>query len=64
MPANDARAGATTDACRTDAGTWSIQIITTPEEFQALAQKWHALVLASGTNLPFQTWEWSNSWWR
>jgi CelD/BcsL family acetyltransferase involved in cellulose biosynthesis len=63
MPANDARAGATTDACRTNAGNWSIQIITTPEEFQALAPQWQALVLVSGTNLPFQTWEWSNSWW-
>jgi len=63
MPVN-ARAGTATDACRSDAGSWSIQIITRSEEFQALAPQWRALVLASGTNLPFQTWEWSNSWWR
>src|SRR5712692_497342 len=63
MPANDARAGTATVACRTDAGNWSAQIIASSEEFLALAPQWQALVLASGTNLPFQTWEWSSSWW-
>ena len=63
MPANDARAGVITDACRADAANRSVQVIGTSEEFEALAPQWHALVLASGTNLPFQTWEWSSSWW-
>jgi CelD/BcsL family acetyltransferase involved in cellulose biosynthesis len=63
MPATDARAGAATDACRTDAANWSIKTIATSEEFLALAPEWQALVLDSGTTLPFQTWEWSSSWW-
>src|SRR5713226_1884574 len=63
MPANHARAGIPTVACRSNAGNWSVQIIASSEEFLALAPQWQALVLASGTNLPFQTWEWSSSWW-
>ena len=63
VPANAARAGAITDVCRTDVANWSIQTIATPEELLALAPQWQTLVLESGTNLPFQTWEWSSSWW-
>ena len=64
MPANDARAGIPRETYGTDAGNSSIQVITTAAEFHALAPQWHALVQALGTNLPFQTWEWSSSWWK
>jgi CelD/BcsL family acetyltransferase involved in cellulose biosynthesis len=63
MHANDARAGVAEVGCGDDVRTLSIQSIATLEEFLALAPQWRALVLASGTTLPFQTWEWSSSWW-
>jgi CelD/BcsL family acetyltransferase involved in cellulose biosynthesis len=52
------------DQTRMSAVKWCVQSVITTEELWALAPQWHALELASGTNLPFQTWEWTTSWWK
>src|SRR6266849_1977877 len=45
-------------------GSCTVQTIHTYEELFTLAGEWQALEVAAGTNVPFQTWEWSTSWWR
>ncbi len=40
-----------------------VQIVDSSSELWALAPQWRALERASGLGLPFQTWEWSTSWW-
>jgi len=40
-----------------------VELVTTFERLLALRSEWLALEEASGTLLPFQTWEWSVAWW-
>jgi CelD/BcsL family acetyltransferase involved in cellulose biosynthesis len=40
-----------------------VQIVDAPSDLWALGTEWRALERASGLTLPFQTWEWSTSWW-
>ncbi|MBV9356431.1 MAG: GNAT family N-acetyltransferase [Chloroflexi bacterium] len=40
-----------------------VQIVDSSSDLSALAPQWRALERASGLALPFQTWEWSTSWW-
>jgi CelD/BcsL family acetyltransferase involved in cellulose biosynthesis len=41
-----------------------VQVIETFAEFWALGPHWRALEEACALTLPFQTWEWSTSWWQ
>src|SRR5712692_386179 len=43
---------------------FSVQCVTSFEQLVALRSEWLALEAASGTELPFQTWEWSVTWWK
>lgn len=43
--------------------TLSVQIITSFAELWALGPEWRALETRCATDLPFQMWEWSTSWW-
>jgi CelD/BcsL family acetyltransferase involved in cellulose biosynthesis len=45
-------------------GSISVQSIHSYEQLWALAREWQALEVAAATQVPFQTWEWSTSWWR
>jgi CelD/BcsL family acetyltransferase involved in cellulose biosynthesis len=40
-----------------------VQIVDSSTELWALGPHWRALERASGLSVPFQTWEWSTSWW-
>ncbi len=40
-----------------------IDVITTKKEFEAIRERWGALLANSGGNI-FQTWEWQWSWWK
>ncbi|HVW69753.1 MAG TPA: GNAT family N-acetyltransferase [Steroidobacteraceae bacterium] len=42
----------------------SIRLVTSEEEFAALAESWRELQGASPNHTPFQSWEWNYSWWR
>jgi CelD/BcsL family acetyltransferase involved in cellulose biosynthesis len=45
-------------------GGLRVELITTLEALWALRADWLTLEAASGTNVPFQTWEWCTSWWK
>lgn len=46
-----------------NSGEAYVEEIVTDADLRGLAEEWRALEVAAGTNLPFQTWEWSTSWW-
>jgi CelD/BcsL family acetyltransferase involved in cellulose biosynthesis len=41
-----------------------IELLTSDEEFWALAPEWNALLAASSTKSVFMTWEWISTWWK
>jgi CelD/BcsL family acetyltransferase involved in cellulose biosynthesis len=41
-----------------------VHSVTSHAEFWALGAEWQALEATCETGLPFQTWEWSTSWWK
>ena len=44
--------------------TLRVQCITSYAELLGLREDWQALERSAGMDLPFQTWEWSTSWWK
>jgi CelD/BcsL family acetyltransferase involved in cellulose biosynthesis len=45
-------------------GSCSVERIDTYEDLCTVGREWQALEVAARANLPFQTWEWSTSWWK
>jgi CelD/BcsL family acetyltransferase involved in cellulose biosynthesis len=42
---------------------WHVDVVTNVSQLRHLRGEWEALEAASGTDLPFHTWEWATCWW-
>ncbi len=41
-----------------------LELVVTPERFEALGHEWNDLLLTNATNEIFLTWQWQSTWWQ